>query len=344
MKRIGIMGCGVVGQYGHIPSVIETPGLSLAAVYDPNPAQFDRLRERHPEVPLFTDIEAFFASGIDAVSVTSPAPCHLDNVRLAARYGKHVLCEKPLAMDDSDICEMIGIAEDAGILLVTALCYRFSPVAMKIKELVAQGAIGKVRSIRLIYLWDLHGKYETGWAGEKIISPRRVGRMVEGGTMVDCGVHQIDLARWWTGSEVVEHSASAAWIDEEWEAPDHMWLHMEHANTVHTTVEISYSYTHTAKDPISKFSYELIGTDGLIRYDRDHWHFELRTPQGTYFFPGADEKNFHGMYAAWRDALETGRIGDLPSARDGLIVTRIARSATDGVIADHERRQRGGKL
>ena len=162
--------------------------------------------------------------------------------------------------------------------------------------------------------------------------------------MVDCGVHQIDLARWWTGSEIVHQTASAAWVDEEWEAPDHMWLHLDHANGIHTAVEMSFSYTHTAKEPLSHFSYHLIGTEGIIRYDRDHWHFELRTKHGTFYLPGASEKNFHGMYAQWRDALEAGNSGGLPTARDGLVVTRIARTATDNVIADRHNRLKVAKV
>ena len=276
----------------------------------------------------------FFDCGLDAVAITSPAPTHLDNVRLAAQRGVHVLCEKPLAMHDFEIEEMIRIMDSAGLILAAALCYRFSPVALRIKELVAEGAIGQVRALRLIYDWDLHGKYGYDAQGHRIISPLRVGRMIEGGPMVDCGVHQIDLARWWTGSEFARYQAAAAWVDQDFDAPDHMWLHLDHENGTHTAVEMSFAYTHTAKEPLAHFSYHLIGTEGLIRYDRDHWHFEVRTPRGTEYIPGASEKNFTGMYHAWRDALETGEMGNLPTAHDGLLVTRIARAATDQVIAD----------
>jgi predicted dehydrogenase len=333
LKRIGLMGCGVVAGYGHLPAIAETPGLELVSVYDPNAAQLAAVSARFPHVRCFTDSDAFFNSGIDAVSVTSPAPVHLDNVRLASRYGKHVLCEKPLAMDDAEIEEMIRVMDDAGLMLGTAFCYRFSPVARRIRDLIGEGAIGEPRALRLIYLWDLHGKYEWDESGNRVESPRRVGRMLEGGPMVDCGVHQIDLALWWLSSDVVRQYATAAWVDRENTAPDHVWLHLDHANGAHTMVEMSFAYCHTAREPVNRFVYEIIGTGGLIRYDRDGWRLEVRNESGTYFLPGASEKDFHGMYEAWRDALESGHLGDVPSAEQGLRVTRIARSATAELIA-----------
>ena len=337
MKRVGLMGCGVIATYGHLPAINETPGLDLAAIYDPNPEQLNRLGNAYPGAKRFTDSEAFFRDGnFDGVAITSPAPFHLSNAQQAASFGKHILCEKPLAMTDADIETMIRAADSAGVMLSAAFCYRFSPVALKIKELIAQKRIGEVRALRLIYIWNLHGKYEYLPDGSRIESPLRVGRMEEGGPMVDCGVHQIDLARWWMNAEVVRQQSSGAWIDNNYAAPEHMWLHMDHENGAHTAVEMSFSYTHTASEPIDNFSYHIIGTEGLIRYDRLHWQFEVRTPYGTEYLPGASEKNFAGMYAAWRDALHSGQPGDLPTGRDGLLVTRIARAATDQVIANRE--------
>lgn len=337
MKRIGLMGCGIVADYGHAPAIVSTPGLELSALYDPNPEALARLHARVPWARAYTDADAFLASGLDAVSVTSPAPVHLENVRGAARHGLHVLCEKPLAMNEEEIAEMVAVMEGADCLLATALCYRFSPVARQIKTLVRDGWIGDLRALRLIYLWNLHGKWEVDERGERAESPRRIGRFLEGGPMVDCGVHQIDLARWWTGSEVVRQTAAAAWIEEH-EAPGHIWLHLDHENGAHTAVEMSFSYCHTARDPLSVFTYELIGTDGIIRYDRDGWRFEVRNSTGIHWFAGASEKDFTGMYHAWRDALEAGQLGEMPSAYDGMIVTRIARRGTEEAIAARRRK------
>jgi predicted dehydrogenase len=155
--------------------------------------------------------------------------------------------------------------------------------------------------------------------------------MIEGGPMVDCGVHQIDLARWWLGSEVKRSSAAGAWVDEH-EAPDHMYLHLDHDTGAHTMVEISYSYGHTSKDQRCEFVYELIGTEGVLRYDRQGRIFELVGRGGTQHLYWTEEKNFEGMYAEFVRALQTGTPGDMPTARDGLVATRIARQGTEDVM------------
>jgi predicted dehydrogenase len=337
MKRIGVMGCGVVADYGHIPAILNTDGLELAAFYDPNPEALGKQLARAPHAKAFTDIESFLASGLDAVSVTSPAPVHLENVKAAARHQLHVLCEKPLAMTDAEISEMIGVMENANLMLAAGFCYRFSPVAQQIKKMLDEGWIGELRALRLIYLWDLHGKWSFDELGNRVEAPRRVGRFDEGGPLVDCGAHQIDLARFWTGSEVVRQAASGAWVEEH-DAPGHVWLHLDHESGCHTMVEVSFSYGPTLKDPIDLFTYELIGTDGVIRYVRDGWRFEVRNSHGTTILPGSSEKDFGGMYAAWRDALYAGNIGAMPTGHDGLIVTRIARKGTDDAIAAARRK------
>ena len=334
MKKIGLMGCGMIADCGHLPAILATEGLEAWAVYDPDPQRAYGLQRKFGIPHGYTVSDMFFESGLDAVVVTSPAPFHRQNVEEAARHGLPVLCEKPLAMTDSDAESMIQTMADANLLLAAGFCYRFSPVAQTIKRLVQDGAIGEVRSLRLVYIWNLHGRDIVTPGGCTAPNPYWQGRMAEGGPMVDCGVHQIDLARWWLGSEVAQYQAAGAWV-ENYEAPDHMWLHMDHENGAHTMAEMSFSYGHTARDPLAHFSYHLIGTEGMIRYDRDGWVFEIRTKHGTHHLPGASEKNFEGLHAAFRDALVTGHPGELPTGYDGLRATQIARDATQSVIAQH---------
>ena len=251
------MGCGAVADFGHAAAISRTEGLHLQSVYDPIFEKAVDLQKKYGATHAFHDLELFFNSGIVAVSVASPAPVHKQNVFDCAQRGLPVLCEKPLAMNDADSAEMILTMERAELPLAVGFCYRFSPVALKIRDLVREGAIGKVRALRLIYIWDLHGIWDYDSAGLPFYSPRRQARMDEGGPMVDCGVHQIDLARWWLGEEVIDFRAAGAWVENH-ESPDHMYLHMTHESGALTTVEVSYTYGHTAKDPLPHFTYQLI--------------------------------------------------------------------------------------
>ncbi len=325
------MGCGAVADYGHIPAILQTPGLTLGAVFDPNESKAKEAARKHGIPNSFSDQDEFLSSGLDAVVVTSTATAHPANVLGAAKHRLHVLCEKPLALDDAAAERMIAAMKDAGKMLLVGFVYRFSPVAQHIKHWVEQGAIGDVRSLRLIYLWDLHGRFEQigdAW----VESPRWAGRMLEGGPIIDCGVHFIDLARWWLGKEVVRTCQTGAWV-ADYSAADHMFLHMDHEGGVHTSIELSFTSGHTAKFPRPEFTYDLIGTGGVIRYDRDGWLLEARTGSDVLIGPSASEKNFPGMYAAFAEALERGDPGDFPTGHDGLIATQIAQKATDAIVA-----------
>jgi predicted dehydrogenase len=336
MVKIGLMGCGTVADYGHLPAIKANRDLELVALFDPDRARLEAAGRKFGCEKLFTEAEAFMTSGIEAISVTSPAPCHFENVMLAAKLRKHVLCEKPLAMTDREGEQMVAAMEAAACRLFVGFTYRFSPVAQQVKELVSAGAIGVVRSARLVYIWDCHGKFATRDPGETRLNQRRHGRMVEGGPMVDCGVHQIDLARWWLSSDVVRFKGHGAWVDE-YKAPDHVWVHMDHENGAHSMIESSFSYGHTARQQRPHYVFEVIGTGGVVRYDHDHKKFELRTRTEMKELAWHAEKNFEGMYEQFVQAVRTGEAGTLASGRDGIVATRIAREATEQAMAERLR-------
>ena len=331
MARIGVMGCGSVADFGHIPHILQTPGLELTAVFDPNDLRARFTADKFGIPKWFTNQDAFLSSGLDAVVVCSPATAHPINVLAAADHRLHVLCEKPLALSDIEAETMIAAMERAERMLLVGFVYRFSPVATQIKQWLAQGLIGEARSLRLIYIWDLHGQYEMLADGSWVESPMWRGRMLEGGPMIDCGVHMIDLARWWLGQDVVGFTSAGAWVDG-YAAPDHVYLNMDHEGGAHTMVEMSFTYGHTARFPAPQFSYDIIGTGGMIHYDRNGWLLEARTGTDKIVGQGASEKNFAGMHAAFAEALRTGEPGDFPSARDGLRATQIARAATEEAV------------
>ncbi len=331
MYKVGIMGCGIVATFRHIPALMETEGIELGAVFDPNPRKLLKIQDKYDIDPAicFTDIDEFMKQDFDVASITSPASFHVENCAAACKYGKHVLCEKPLALTEEEAQQMIDMVNNAGLKLFVGLVCRFSPVAQKIRELIQNGAIGKVGTVRLIFNWNCHGKYRNDDdTGEYGINRRREGRMFEGGPMVDCGTHQIDLARWWLNSDVVSFNGFGSWV-EDYEAPDHSWLHMDHENGAHTMIEISFSYCHTANDPVNEFIYELIGTDGVIRYDRNQKSIFVHGKEDSFELPHSDDLGFASMYKELVSALDTGKSELLATGQDGLIATRISRESTE---------------
>lgn len=329
--KIGVMGCGVVSEYGHLPPLRDSPRYDVVSLMDPDEERLEDYQRRFEVRHGFTNQNSFFKSGLDAVSICSPAPVHLANIKGCAEHGLAALCEKPLAMDADEARQIVDIMKGANLPLYVGFCYRFSGCAQTIRNLVQDGAIGQVRSLRLIYNWDCHGKYEQDEAGNWVKYQRRIDRMLEGGPMVDCGVHQIDLAQWWLDSPVVRYAGQGSWVDE-YEAPDHVFLHMDHDNGAHTMVEMSYSYGHTTRNKYNEFIYELIGTDGIIRYERNSDLFELRTHQYTEKLKHTGEKNFAVMYEHFANAMQKNDPGDLCTGEEAIRVTDIARLATDDII------------
>ena len=331
MIKIGLMGCGTVAGYGHLPAIAATKELKLEALFEPDPKRLSAAADKYNVAKRFDrDMDAFMEA-VDVVTVTSPAPCHFENALCAARHRKPVLCEKPLSMTDAEGEEMIAAMERANVPLYVGFTYRFSPMAQEIRRIVERGEIGEVKAGRLVYIWDCHGKYYRSGPQKGEVNQRRHHRMLEGGPLVDCGVHQIDLVRWWTGSDVKHFTCHGAWVDE-YEAPDHTWLHLDLSSGAHILVENSYSYSHTALEQRWHYVFELIGTKGVVRYLRDNECFELWTPTEMKKMPWQEEKNFEGLYAQLVSAIRTGQRGTLGTSRDGLEATRIARQATEAAM------------
>ena len=331
MIRIGLIGCGEVANFGHLPALVQNSKFDVAALLDPNPTRLARTSAKFGNIPPYQNSEDFYAAALDAVVIASPAPAHHANVMEAARKGVHVLCEKPISFHEGEAYEMRDAMSAAKKIFCIGYCYRFSPVTHQIKQWVEDGAVGQVRSIRMIYNWNLHGRYEPGVDGKWAESPRWRGRMLEGGPMVDCGVHAIDLIRHWLAADPIQVKGYGAWV-ADYDAPDHAFLHMDFPGGTHAFVEMSYSYGHTVREPLNEFKYELIGDGGVIRYNRDGYVLEYRDGQRVVQGQGASEKNFAGMYDVFAEAILTGNSDLLPSAEDGILATRIAWEATRQAI------------
>lgn len=129
---------------------------------------------------------------VDAVLIATPHINHRDQVIQAAQHGKHVLVEKPMATSVTDCTQMIDACRQAGVRLEVIQTLRFRGVPARAKQLIDSGAIGKVWMIRGQSLVRTYIIDKSSWAAQP----------ENGGAFLDMGVHNFDIMRFWTGSEV----------------------------------------------------------------------------------------------------------------------------------------------
>lgn len=129
---------------------------------------------------------------VDAVLIATPHINHIDQALEAAQAGKHVLCEKPLATSVADCTRMIEGCRQAGVMLQVIQTLRFRGTPARAKQLITAGAIGKVWMIRGQSLVRNYIIDKSSWAAQP----------ENGGAFLDMGVHNFDIMRFWTGSEV----------------------------------------------------------------------------------------------------------------------------------------------
>jgi hypothetical protein len=109
--------------------------------------------------------------------------------------------------------------------------------------------------------------------------------------------------------------------------------HLALEGGITASVEVSFTYGHTVREPVSYFTYELIGTGGVARFDRNGYVLEARTGEQVLRSEGASEKNFDGMYHQFGRYMASGEVGSLASPDDALVATKIAIDCTDRAIS-----------
>lgn len=124
---------------------------------------------------------------VDAIYIPLPNALHKEWVIKAARKGKHILCEKPLALSETDVREMISVAKECNVKLMEAYMYRFTPRTAKLKELLDEGIVGEIGQIISNYSFYLED-----------YSNIRVNSSLGGGSLHDVGCYPVNLLGWVT--------------------------------------------------------------------------------------------------------------------------------------------------
>ncbi len=201
----GIAGCGWVARDYVAPAIAAAPAACLLAVCDPDSLARQRIGDGEPGITRHADLAGFLATpGLEAVYVATPNHLHRPIVEAAARAGKHVLCEKPMATSLADAEAMVATCQENGVLYATAFDQRFQARHRRLGELVQEGRLGEITAVRVHYAcWtpaDWSPPTTEGTHDNWRVDPARAG----GGAFIDLAPHGLDLAQVLLGEPLLE--------------------------------------------------------------------------------------------------------------------------------------------
>jgi predicted dehydrogenase len=198
--RAGIVGVGFMGTV-HARAVRRAGGI-VARIAGSTPESSRAGAERiGAEFATETVEELLSSSDVDVVHVCTPNATHAPLVRAAVAAGKHVVCEKPLAVDPAEAAELVALAAHAGVTATVPFVYRFYPMVREARARVADGSTGPVRL--------LHGSYLQDWLAQDEDDNWRVDAAAGGASraFADIGVHWCDLVEFVSGHRITRVAA-----------------------------------------------------------------------------------------------------------------------------------------
>lgn len=196
MLRGAFVGFGNVAAEGHLPGWKAAPGVAMVAATDATPARRSVFEARCPGAEWFDSVEALLAEArIDFVDICTPPGSHAGLATRALEAGLHVLCEKPLVTKAEDAAALARAAK--GRVLHTVHNWLEAPLCRKISDLIAQGAVGRIRSID----WQTLRSRPAVAVGVADAANWRVDPVVAGGGILfDHGWHALYCLLRWAGT------------------------------------------------------------------------------------------------------------------------------------------------
>jgi predicted dehydrogenase len=248
MLRVGIVGVGFMGN-AHALGWVKTPA-RIGGFYALDIERAQIFADQHLAA-VYDDFDALLAD-VDVVDICTPTYLHHEMVLRAAAAGKHILCEKPLALTVAEGREMVEACKQAGVHLLIGHVVRFFPEYALAKQTVDQGEIGNVAVVRLTRCsFQPRLSYEN-W----FLDPQK-----SGGMMLDLMIHDFDYARWVAGD--VESVFAKNVRSSDPNAPgDYALAILRHRGGAISHIEGGWAYP----PPIFRTSLEIAGDGGLIEH------------------------------------------------------------------------------
>jgi xylose dehydrogenase (NAD/NADP) len=272
--RWGILSTANIGRAAVIPAIKESTRGEVVAVASRENRRAEEFAAENGIPEAFGSYEELLEDEhVDAIYIPLPNNMHREWTIRAAEAGKHVLCEKPLALTATECDEMADAAENAGVVCMEAFMYRFHPRIDAVTKLIASGAIGELRSMYSAFTFKLTTTDNI-----------RLDPELGGGSLMDVGCYCVNVFRTIAASEPLEVQAQALWTDRGVDEQMAGLLRFEGGRTA----QFDCALTMERREAL-----HVAGTDGHLEVPR-------------VFIPGTDDvtiEEFHGRGDAKSHAL-----------------------------------------
>ena len=265
--RVGIIGVGRIGRMHAELLARQVPGASVSLVHD---AREDTAREVASELGVATAAgvdELLAADDVDAVAICTSTDTHADLIVAAARAGRAIFCEKPISLELAEVDRALAAVDEAGVPFQIGFNRRFDPAHAAVAAAVADGTVGDPHLVRI--------------SSRDPAPPPMSYVRTSGGIFIDMMIHDFDMARFVTGSEVVEVFArGAVRVDPACAQAgdvDTAGVMLTHVNGCLTTIDNSRQAVYGYDQRV-----EVFGSAGMAASENPLGHSALvRTGDGT---------------------------------------------------------------
>ncbi|MBI5094010.1 MAG: Gfo/Idh/MocA family oxidoreductase [Candidatus Hydrogenedentes bacterium] len=290
MTKIGMMSFAHMHACSYAACVNQLADAELTAIWDDDAARGQSMAKQY-KTTFMADMKKFLASDIEGVIICSENVKHRAMTEAAAKAGKWVLCEKPLATTVDDAKAMVAACKKAKVGLGTAFPCRYAPTLIELKDRVARGELGEIYAASTTN----NGSYPGGWFADDALSG--------GGATMDHTVHVVDVLRWLTGKEFTKAYCENGRLI-------HKNIHTDDVGSVHLEMDGGLIVSHIASWNRSKsfptwgdVTLELIGEKGVIEVDAFNQKINVYS-----------DKQMKAEWANWGGNMDLGLVQDFVAA------------------------------
>jgi 1,5-anhydro-D-fructose reductase (1,5-anhydro-D-mannitol-forming) len=248
--RYGIIGFGGFAERAIAPAIRASSNSQLVALQKRSLAAAKQKASEYKIPHAFDSVEDLVKhEEVDAVFIVSANSQHCPETVVAAKAGKHVLVEKPMALNVSEAKKMVNACKKNRVKLMVGHMIRFSPLALRIKEIIQSGSIGAVTFIKTEFVYDGRTS-QRGWLQDQ--------RIAGGGPLFDIGVHCLDTLRFVLNADVVSVASHLEPRPTRTRTELTAGVSLRFPKGILASIYCSYAA------PIRRSMIEVIGTEGTL--------------------------------------------------------------------------------